>query len=214
MLLCYWGHWKIPLRVLKNMFILWEFSFPDSNTWTCWEGNTTDKISPCCFDPDHRRLKKILPRYCALFVNDLELIQKHWRIYLSWCFSFRNSTGFAERGEDRRTVMTSLERERCRDGGGKGRPLIRLMHWAAVCPYKGVWLHGRVPVGSAHALSSGLRGGEGSVSTMHTDRWESSQREAVLYLSICLLDRRSGFISTVAMCEGRRGRCFNWDQWS
>lgn len=98
--------------------------------------------------------------------------------------------------------------------GGKGRPLIRLMRWAAVCPYKGVWLHGRVPVGSVHALSSGLRGGKGSVSTMHTDRWESSQREAVLYLSICLLDRRSGFISTVAMCEGRGGRCFNWDQWS
>lgn len=84
--------------------------------------------------------------------------------------------------------MTSLVRERCRDGGGKGRPLIRLIHWAAVCPYKGVWLHGRVPVGSVHALSSGLRGGEGSVSTMHTDRWESSQREAVLYLSICLLE--------------------------
>lgn len=27
-----------------------------------------------------------------------------------------------------------------------------------------------------------------SVSTMHTDRWESSQREALLYLSICLLE--------------------------
>lgn len=119
MLLCYWGHWKIPLRVLKNMFILWEFSFPDSNTWTCWEGNTTDKISLCCFDPDHRRLKKILQRYCALFVTNLELVEKHWRMYLSWCFSFRNSTGFAERGEDRRTVMTSLERERCRDEEGR-----------------------------------------------------------------------------------------------
>ncbi len=43
-------------------------------------------------------------------------------------------------------------------------------------------------MGSVHALSSGLMGGKGSVSTMHTDRWESSQREAVLYLSVCLLE--------------------------
>lgn len=170
------------------MFILWEFSFPDSNTWTCWEGNTTDKISSCCFGPDHHTLKKIPPRYCALLGADLQLIRKRCRIYLTCCFSFRNSTGFAEHGEDMRTVMSSLVRERCRDGGGKGRPLIRLTRRAAICPYKGLWLHGRVPVGSVHALSSGLRGGKGSVSTMHTDRWESSQREAVLYLSLCLLE--------------------------
>jgi len=73
--LCYWGHWKIPLRVLKNKFVLWEFSFPESNTCTCWEGNTTDKISPCCFDSDHLGLKKILPRCFALF--GMKLIQKH-----------------------------------------------------------------------------------------------------------------------------------------
>jgi len=30
--------------------------------------------------------------------------------------------------------------------------------------------------------------GLGGVSSMHTDRWESSQREALLYLSICLLE--------------------------
>ncbi len=168
------------------MFILWEFSFPDSNTWTCWEGNTTDKISSCCFGPDHHTLKKIPPRYCALLGADPQLIRKRCRIYLTCCFSFRNSTGFAEHGEDMRTVMSSLVRERCRDGGGKGRPLIRLTRRAAVCPYKGLWLHVRVPVGSVHALSSGLRGGRGvwALCTL-TDGSRARGRQFFISLSVC-----------------------------